>query len=274
MSLKFSIIIPSLNQGKYLQYCLDSIRNQRYNNLEVILIDCLSTDNTLSVVKKNSDIINIFISELDSGQSSALNKGLSLVRGDIIGWMNADDAYLPNAFSKVEEIFTNYPEVDIVFGDRCDIDSVNNIIGITKYSRFSSLVLRYDDLCIGTQSIFWKVSAATKIGMFNEDLYYAMDYDYFLRASKFGLKFYKVNEIMGAMRRHSTSKTFTGIGSKKHSDEIVKVQQLNFPASKCKEFFLKPVALIIRLLLYLIDFQFKYIFNGIKRRFLKNILRL
>jgi len=104
-NMKISIITPSLNQGRFLKECIESVLCQNYENFEHIIIDACSTDNTLDVLSKYHHLI--WISEKDKGQSDALNKGLDMASGDIIGWLNADDYYCPDTFNKISKIFNN-----------------------------------------------------------------------------------------------------------------------------------------------------------------------
>ena len=96
-NLKISIIVPSYNQRNFIEKSILSILNQNYSNLELIVIDGGSTDGTLDVIKKYEKYISFWMSEPDEGQSDALNKGFSRATGDVFGWLNSDDLYMPNA---------------------------------------------------------------------------------------------------------------------------------------------------------------------------------
>ena len=91
--------MPSFNQVKYIERSILSILAQEYSNVQLIVVDGGSTDGTLGILKKYSNYIDILISEDDKGQSDALNKGFSLADGEIFGWLNSDDLYLPHAYS-------------------------------------------------------------------------------------------------------------------------------------------------------------------------------
>ena len=119
-------MFPLLILENYIKETLDSILNQKYNNLETIVIDGLSEDYTLSILKQTKNIK--FISEKDSGQSEALNKGFSICSGDILAWQNADDLYLKNTFKIIDDFFTKNKDIDFVYGRYSLIDSKSNII--------------------------------------------------------------------------------------------------------------------------------------------------
>ena len=102
---KISIITPSFNQGKFLEETILSVINQDYPDLEYIIIDGGSSDNSVEIIKKYEKYLTYWISEKDSGQSSAINKGLKKISGELVAWINSDDLYCPNVFSKIAEYF-------------------------------------------------------------------------------------------------------------------------------------------------------------------------
>ena len=108
--MKFSIVIPSYNQGEFLERTLLSVINQGVET-EIIVIDGGSTDNSVEIIKKYEDKIAYWVSERDRGQSHALNKGFAKATGDIFGWQNSDDIYMPGAFKKVLEVFEKFPDI-------------------------------------------------------------------------------------------------------------------------------------------------------------------
>jgi glycosyltransferase involved in cell wall biosynthesis len=115
MSLKISIITPTFNSEKYLERCIKSIQSQDYNNIEHIIIDGDSTDETRNIIKKYQNNKTILISEKDDGIWDAMNKGLKIASGDIVGFLNSDDYYYPNAIKTVVKYFNNN-NIDFLFG--------------------------------------------------------------------------------------------------------------------------------------------------------------
>ena len=106
--VKISIITPSLNQGEYIERTILSVLNQKGNfQLEYIIIDGVSTDNTLDIIKKYQDSLT-WVSEKDRGQSDAINKGFNMASGDLFAWLNSDDTYEENALSEVAERYREY----------------------------------------------------------------------------------------------------------------------------------------------------------------------
>jgi len=112
-----SIIIPSFNQGNFIEQTIKSILCQNYNNIEVIVVDGMSSDQTIEILNKYKNQIS-YIHEPDSGQSDAINKGLKLAKGEIISWLNSDDLYVNRkAISKIVQKFETNKNIDFIYGD-------------------------------------------------------------------------------------------------------------------------------------------------------------
>jgi glycosyltransferase involved in cell wall biosynthesis len=209
-NLKISIITPSLNQAQYLEEAILSVINQGYPNYEHIVIDGASHDETIDILKKYSLISkNLrWISEPDEGQSDALNKGLRMATGDIIGWLNADDRYLSGCFFKISEYFFNNPEVDIVYGDYRFINEQGEVIRLRKEIDFDLFILKYlHILYIPSTATFFKRKIIEDGNLFKEDYHYAMDYEFFLRLAIQGYKFVHISEYLADFRWHPKSKS-------------------------------------------------------------------
>lgn len=262
---KISIIIPSYNQDAYLERTILSILNQGYPYLEIIIIDGDSTDGSVDIIKKYEKYLHYWVSEKDLGQSDALNKGFHRATGDLIGWQNSDDIYLPGAFLTIAGAWQEFPDADIFYGNRLDIDANDNITSESRFTNFSSLVCRYDGLCLGTQSMFFKRRLLQHIGMLDIRLNYAMDYDFFLRAAHNKACFRYIPHFLGAMRRHSEAKTEMFLGTPIHNRECAeidarhhRVKLLNLP--------MKIYSLMFRSYHYCYQGDRRYVWKGICRR--------
>ncbi|MCQ8894114.1 MAG: glycosyltransferase [Methanolinea sp.] len=182
---KISIITPSYNQGEYIEETIRSVLLQGYPNLEYIVIDGGSTDNTIEILKKYSDFITYWRSEPDNGQTNAINKGLKLCRGDIIAYLNSDDRYEPNAFFVVARYFQEHKNVRMIYGNIIHIDKNSQVIEKVKckhscdFERLLSL-----NFYIAQPTVFFRREVFEKIGYFDEKLNLAMDTDYWLRVSQ------------------------------------------------------------------------------------------
>ena len=207
--MKFSIVIPSYNQGEFLERTLLSVINQGVDT-EIIVIDGGSTDNSVEIIKKYEDKIAYWVSEKDRGQSHALNKGFAKATGDIFGWQNSDDVYMPGAFKKVLEVFEKFPDKKIVYGNWYEIDENDNVIDKT-YSAPKPRVphFSYEGFDSNLQSMFWKRDVMEKFGQFDENLHQLMDTDFlFSVILNQGVDiFVKTDFFLGAFRRHQDQKT-------------------------------------------------------------------
>ena len=126
---KVSIITPSFNQGQFLEASIRSVLEQDYPNLEYIVVDGGSKDDSVEVIKKYQDRLAWWVSEKDKGHADALNKGFSHATGEILAWLNSDDIYFPGAVSEAISILQRHPEVGMVYGDADLIDDSGETVG-------------------------------------------------------------------------------------------------------------------------------------------------
>ncbi len=192
--VKISVITPNRNGARYLESCLASVRGQRAPDLEVehIVIDGGSTDGSLDILQKHRDAVARLVSEPDRGPASAINKGLRLATGEIVGWLNADDYYFPGALQRVASVLAGNPGRALCFGHCPIVDEEGREIRrrITRFkelffplsSRFTIQSINY----ISQPAMFFRRSAAEKAGLLREDLQAAFDYDYTLRLWRHG----------------------------------------------------------------------------------------
>lgn len=184
---KISIITPSYNQGQYIEETIRSVLLQNYPNLEYIIIDGGSTDNTIDIIKKYEPYLTYWVSEPDRGQTHAINKGLAKATGDIIAYLNSDDYYLPNTFFKVVESFRSFPDVDLFHGRCRYVNETGEKIGeqFASVSKFEEIIdlwgVWWQKQQFVQPEVFWTKRITEKIGLFNEDLYFVMDYEYWCR---------------------------------------------------------------------------------------------
>jgi len=187
--MKFTIITPNKNGGRFLEETIRSVISQLEPgvDLEYIVIDGGSTDDSLKIIRSYEQDISQIISEPDQGPVSAINKGLRLASGEIVAWLNADDRYQPGALKKVAQVITAYPGKALCFGACRIIDEDGREIrrGITRFkeaffplsSRFAIQCLNY----ISQPAMFFRRSALKAVGFLREDMVAAWDYDLMLR---------------------------------------------------------------------------------------------
>ncbi|WP_353930082.1 glycosyltransferase family 2 protein [Okeanomitos corallinicola TIOX110] len=189
---RITIITPSYNQGNFIEETIQSIVSQGYPNLEYIIIDGGSTDNTVDIIKKYESLISYWVSEPDQGQTHAINKGLSKATGEIIAYLNSDDYYLPGTLFKVAEHFLKFPETDLLHGICRYVNQQGEKIGeqFGNINTLSEILDLWDVWWKKRQfvqpEVFWSRRITEKIGLFNEELYFVMDYDYWRRIIQAG----------------------------------------------------------------------------------------
>lgn len=164
---KISIVTVNYNNGRFLEETMLSVLNQAYPNLEYIVIDGGSTDNSLDIIRKYEQHLAYWVSEKDEGQYHAIQKGFQKSTGDIMAWINSDDFYLPNAFMAVAELFTTFPEVDWLMGIPREYTANGTLISRISlpWSRWSKWrYYTYDFQFIQQESSFWRRSLWDKSG--------------------------------------------------------------------------------------------------------------
>ncbi|MHA1384504.1 MAG: glycosyltransferase family 2 protein [Candidatus Helarchaeota archaeon] len=199
-----SVVTPSLNQGQFIEQTILSVKNQHYPNIEHIIIDGGSTDNTLDIIKKYEDTYNMcWISESDKGQADAINKGFKMARGEIIGWLNSDDVYFDSeVIFTIARAFSIY-DVDIIYGDAIKINEKNKLMKIRVSPNFNYGLLT--QWCYIIQpTVFFKVNVV-KEEILNVNLNYSMDYEFWLRLGK-KYKWKHITKIIAADRNHPDRK--------------------------------------------------------------------
>ena len=175
-----SIITPSFNKGPYIEETILSIRNQTYKNIEHIVIDAKSTDDTISILERYTGILK-WISEPDRGQSDAINKGWRMAKGDIIAYLNADDTYLPDAVEAAVAFFERNPDIHMVYGDGIITDELGHFPQTIQSGEFSLKKLVFCQNTIFQPSVFFRKDVFENIGEVDMNLHLAMDLDYWLR---------------------------------------------------------------------------------------------
>jgi glycosyltransferase involved in cell wall biosynthesis len=207
-----SIITPSFNQARFIGEALESVRLQNNENYEHLVIDGMSTDGTIDLLRdqttKNEQQNIFWLSERDSGQSEALNKGFRRARGEIVGWLNSDDRYRANCFEHIVEAFENYPEVDIIYGDYLIVNEVGKVLKIRREIEFNAFILLYHRiLYIPTTATFFRRRIFEDGNLLNEKLQYAMDVEFFIRLAEHGYRFRHIPKLLADFRMQPDSKT-------------------------------------------------------------------
>jgi glycosyltransferase involved in cell wall biosynthesis len=259
MSIKFSIIIPSLNSKFFLNQCLNSIFEQSYTNYEIIVIDGKSDDGTVEFLKTLGDKIK-WISEKDNGQADAINKGINISSGDWITWQNCDDYYInKDAFSIFQKA------IDLNQSKKLFIGNINlvNLNGKTlrdvKYFKPYFYSLLYEGMTLTNQACFWSKELNLKLG-FLKNLRINFDYEWFLRILKnFPNCGFHLNHTIACFRLHKNQKT-----QNQNLSDINNLKEIRneYGYSKFYFIFFKPYLLIRKFICYLFQGNFFYLIRG------------
>lgn len=219
---KISVITPSYNSERFLEQTIRSVILQRYSNLEYIVVDGGSTDNTVNIIKQYSPWISTWLSEPDSGQSEAINKGLKLATGEWVAWINADDIYTQDALIKIAKIIKDNKETSWIVGSTLYVDNEFNIIGKFNPELYSAngndayykkngwldyVCTKRSGIALPQPSSFWKREAINEVGLLDESLQFAMDHELYGRLAKHGLTPYIFRMPIALFRIHTNQKT-------------------------------------------------------------------
>jgi len=180
VTLSISVIVPSLNCGRFLREAIDSALYQSVPPLEVLVQDAGSTDETLEVLREYGDRVS-WVSEPDGGQSDALNRMVRRARGNVIAWLNADDLCVPGAFAEAIATLETHPESEFVYGDFDLIDGRGRILRHYTSSDYSFRRLLRHGTYIFSGAMFMRHSLFDRIGLYDASLYACMDIDLLLR---------------------------------------------------------------------------------------------
>jgi hypothetical protein len=204
-----TVVTPSYNQGRFIAATIESVLGQDYPNLEYLIFDGASTDETADVVARYADRLT-FVSEPDRGQSDAINKGFRRARGEIVAWLNSDDLFLPGAVRTAVEALTAHPDAGAVYGEGFQIDEGGAVISRFAATRPFNLwrLLNLSDYIL-QQTVFFRRSVFDEVGWIDEDLYYGMDWEILMRIGLHRPLVYVAHD-MGAIREYATAKTFAG----------------------------------------------------------------
>ena len=203
---KISIVTPSYNQGKFIEETIISVLGQNYPNLEYIIIDGGSKDNTIDIIKKYEPHLAYWVSEKDNGQSEAINKGFKKATGDIVAWLNSDDVLLPGALQQVAKAVTT-GGYDLVNGQTVIIDE-NSTIQTSHFTlRQSKWYARRGIYYVNQPAMFWKRDILDKVGYLKEEFHTEMDKELLIRIFEQNYRIGHLPQLLAGFRIHSQSKS-------------------------------------------------------------------
>jgi glycosyltransferase involved in cell wall biosynthesis len=210
-----SIITPVYNGDRFIENCIKNVISQNCQDVEHIIVDGGSTDRTIDIIKQYAEQYPHirWLSEKDKGQSDAMNKGITMAKGEIISFLNADDYYEPNVLNRALAIFADLPIPSLLVGN-CNVwDGKDNLIKVYKPCNFSLQSILEQGLNEHTfptnpSAYFYHTCLHKQVGLYNVDEHYAMDLDFLLRAVQVGTVKY-VDETWGNWMKVEGTKTVT-----------------------------------------------------------------
>jgi glycosyltransferase involved in cell wall biosynthesis len=206
---RISVITPSFNQGIFLERTIHSVLEQKYPNLQYIIIDGGSSDDSVEIIKKYETRVDYWVSETDKGQSDAINKGLSKANGEVVTWINSDDLLMPGSLMLVARIWNKNKKIGLVTGSCVRIGPDNEYLFLhcvpKQYKWFAQNGLIYID----QPGAFWRRDILAGPGVIDQSLKTVMDHDLWYRIVLSDYHTYRSLECTAAFRLHDTSKTTT-----------------------------------------------------------------
>jgi glycosyltransferase involved in cell wall biosynthesis len=202
-----SIVTPSFNQGRFLDDCIASVQRQTYREVEHVIADGGSTDETLDVLGRAPPHVR-WTSEPDRGQADAINKAYAQASGDIVGWLNSDDAYFDRrAIAGAVDVFARRPEVDLVYGHAALVGADNEVLQLLWAPRFSARLFRYANFIV-QPTAFVRRSALGET-LVDESFDFVVDRELWLRLLHEGRRFERLDLVVAIDRHHGTRKSLT-----------------------------------------------------------------
>jgi glycosyltransferase involved in cell wall biosynthesis len=205
MSLpKVTIVTPSYQQAAFLEQTICSVLDQDFPDIEYMVIDGGSTDGSVEIIQRYADRLAYWVSERDSGQAEAINKGFQRATGEIVAWINSDDYYLPGAVRRAVEVLAAQPELGFVYADVLAVDGAGRPVNRMRYGDWGLdglLAFRM----IGQPSVFMRRTALEQAGLLRDDMGYLLDHDLWLRIAARAPIHY-VPEMWSAARYHAAAK--------------------------------------------------------------------
>ncbi len=269
---KISIITPSFNQGEFIEETIRSIILQNYPNLEYIIVDGGSSDQTLAIIEKYRKWIDIFISEPDKGQSDAINKGWKLATGQVTTWINSDDYLAPNCLFEIAKLSADTSDRTLFVGKVVNFDDVSkdSYSLIQKNISFKNVIRFWEKKCVWHQpGIFFPMKLIIENNYLDEQYHYSMDFDLLCKILPHTTVKYS-GKIFTYFRLHNISKGVASPQSTVNEKVLIATKYwVKSSKNKLEEYFYFIVWFLKYFIKSLFSFSFKFKFNNILNLLLK-----
>ncbi|MCX7609666.1 MAG: glycosyltransferase [Anaerolineales bacterium] len=202
-----TIVTPSYNQGRFLEATIRSVLEQDYPHIEYLVVDGASTDNSVEIIRRYADRLAWWVSEKDSGQAEAINKGLRRARGEIVAWLNSDDVYLPGAVSSAVAAFRTHPKAGVIYGDALSIDADGTPFNLMRARQYSLAdLLSFEIIC--QPAAFMRRSVLEQAGYLDQSYHLLLDHLLWIHMARLAPLVY-VPQTWAAARYHEAAKNRT-----------------------------------------------------------------
>lgn len=240
-----SIVTPSFEQARWLEDNLRSVEAQTYRSIEHVVMDGGSTDGSVAILEKRARDGLIWASEPDSGQSEAINRAFARSSGEIIGWLNSDDAYFSSdVVARVVAVFEKWPDVGVVYGHAALVNGEGTLLHVIWAPTFAPAVLRaYDLICQPT--VFVRRSVIGRPDFVDRSFDYAMDWELLLHLAR-RTRFFRLNRILAIDRHHLARKSLTRLDLAAEDQELI-LQRYRIPAVASNPLLHRMTKVAIRL---------------------------
>ena len=202
---KITVVTPSFNQGRFLEQTLRSVLLQQYPNLEYIVMDGGSSDNSIAIIDKYRSLLSYSQSKPDGGQAKALGLGFERATGELYGYLNSDDILFPGALRHIARTFLRFPNAGVVYGNRMVIDEAGKVTGRHIWPYLLSRYHWANGQPLAQECCYWRKEVYLKVGGIDRSKFFIMDYDLLYRMWTVS-KFCKTRAYLGAIRLHGETK--------------------------------------------------------------------
>jgi glycosyltransferase involved in cell wall biosynthesis len=250
---RISVITPSFNQGAFLEETIRSVLLQGYPDLEYVVIDGGSNDESVSIIRKYERWIAHWVSERDHGQADAIQKGLNRVSGSISAYLNSDDLYMQGAIQRVADRFVRCQDLDVVYGNLYRIDSSDKVIEEHRNTPFMRWGYLYGGFFLHQPCTFWRTEVVRSVGGFNPEFRFDMDNDLFVRIAMTNARFAFERAFLAGFRVHETSKTSTILHVSHQENERIRERYLPFPFNSAGGALIRSFSFARRLCWYTVQ---------------------
>lgn len=205
MSLRFSIVIPNFNSGTVLERAIQSLLAQDYPDLQLIMMDSASTDESRQIIEKYRHAFSVLVSEKDGGQADAINQGFGRADGEVFGWLCADDELIPGALHRVAEIFQHDPAADVVTGGCERVFADGSRVVVPPNPRAWEIIGVQDS--IEQSATFWRAKLHRKVGDLTREFHLVFDWDLWNRFKRAGARLVTSDQLLSRYYFSATNKS-------------------------------------------------------------------